>query len=176
MMKGRKVDARELQTLSRLFSYPENWPEANDLKGMAIKGDNGWDGEIGQNDLQVLQNSYVSLFINALPEVPCPPYGSVYLEGALMGGSTIRVRNLYLEYGFQTEEMADHIAVELEFLAFLTTLSNDNPPREDYDFLLDHLRAWTPEFFDRVENKDEIGFYRDVSRYAKSVIFRASQA
>ncbi len=175
-MKGRKVDARELQTLSRLFSYPENWPEANDLKGMAIKGDNGWDGEIGQNDLQVLQNSYVSLFINALPEVPCPPYGSVYLEGALMGGSTIRVRNLYLEYGFQTEEMADHIAVELEFLAFLTTLSNDDPPREDYDFLFDHLSAWTPEFFDRVENKDEIGFYRDVSRYAKSVLFRVSQA
>jgi TorA maturation chaperone TorD len=32
-----------------------------------------------------LENEYIRLFVNAMPEVPCAPYGSVYLEGTIMG-------------------------------------------------------------------------------------------
>ena len=119
-----------------------------------------------------LQNQYVRLFINALPEVPCPPYGSFYLEGTLMGESTLRLTNLYRNYGFETDEVADHIAVELEFLAILLHLSikDDESTRVDRRFLWDHLKAWTPRFFDRVEDHDEMGFYAGVSRYARRVI------
>ena len=169
-MKSVKIDAGELQALSRLFSYPEQWPDAEYVNRIAGNDDRGMDRGFGENGLRTLQNEYVRLFINALPEVPCPPYGSFYLEGALMGESTVRVRNVYLSYGFQTDEVADHIAVELEFLALLTTLSNRDSLQKDYDFLLDHLRHWTPEFFDRVEENDETGFFKAVSRYAKNVI------
>jgi TorA maturation chaperone TorD len=88
-----------------------------------------------------------------------------------MGESTVQVRNLYLSYGFQTDEMADHVAVELEFLALLASLSDTEASNGDYHFLMDHLRSWTGEFFDCVEENDETGFYRDVSRYARGLIF-----
>lgn len=169
-MSDGAIDVGELRALSRLFSYPEQWLEADDLKRIGFQPDRIGDWGHGQGGLQILQGEYVRLFINALPEVPCPPYGSFYLEGALMGKSTVKVRNLYLGYGFQTDEMADHIAVELEFLALLATLSKSDGTRGDYDFLLDHLRSWTPGFFDRIEENDEVGYYRDISRYARAVI------
>lgn len=170
-MNNFKIDAEKLQTLSRLFSYPEKYPDISDLNKIALITDKKWEGEPGKNGLQVLQNNYVNLFINALPELPCPPYGSFYLEGVLMGESTVRLKNLYHEYGFQTDEMADHIAVELEFLAMLSTLPTHDRIQKDYDFLLDHLRQWTPEFFKQVGKSDKIGFYKDVSRYAQKVLF-----
>ena len=169
-MSGGKINVGELKSLSRFFSYPEQWPEVGDLKQLGLQTHGRWNGGRGENGLQTLQGEYVRLFINALPEVPCPPYGSFYLEGALMGQPTVQVRDLYLSYGFQTDEMADHIAVELEFLALLATLSESEAVPGDYDFLLDHLRSWTPEFFDRVDENDGIGFYKDVSRYARGVI------
>jgi TorA maturation chaperone TorD len=140
------------------------------LNKLALTTEKTWEKAPGKNGLQILQNNYVNLFINALPEIPCPPYGSFYLEGILMGQSTVQVKNLYHEYGFQTDEMADHIAVELEFLAMLSTLLAHDSIQQDYDFLLNHLRQWTPEFFKQVEVSDDIGFYKKVSRYAQQVI------
>lgn len=170
-MNTFKIDVKDLQALSRLFSYPEKRPVNGDLSKLLLITGEKWEVAPGENGLQVLQNNYVNLFINALPEIPCPPYGSFYLEGVLMGQSTVRVKNLYHEYGFQTEEVPDHIAVELEFLAILSTLPAHDSVQEDYDFLLNHLRQWTPEFFKQVELSDDMGFYKDVSRYARQVIF-----
>jgi TorA maturation chaperone TorD len=169
-MNTFKIDVKDLQALSRLFSYPEKKPVNGDLRKLSLIAGKRWEVEPEGNGLLVLQNNYVNLFINALPEVPCPPYGSFYLEGTLMGPSTVHVKNLYHEYGFQTEEMPDHIAVELEFLAMLSTIAVHDPVQQDYDFLLNHLRQWTPEFFKRVEISDDKGFYKEVSRYARQVI------
>ena len=169
-MNHLKIDAENLRVLSRLYTYPEKWSENGDLHQIAPINDKKWGSPSGESRLQVLQNSYVKLFINALPEIPCPPYGSFYLEGILLGQSTVQVKNIYHEYGFQTDEVPDHIAVELEFLAMLSTLSTHDPVQQDYDFLLNHLRQWTPEFFKQVERSDDIGFYKEVSRYARQVI------
>ncbi len=169
-MNTFKIDMEDLQALSRLFSYPEKMPVNGDLSKLSLITGKKWEAAPEENGLLVLQNNYVNLFINALPEVPCPPYGSFYLEGILMGQSTVQVKNLYHEYGFQTEEMPDHIAVELEFLAMLSTIAAHDPVQQDYVFLLNHLRQWTPEFFKRVEISDDKGFYKEVSRYARQVI------
>ncbi len=169
-MEERRLDADELRLLSRLFAYPEEIPAAADVSQIGAE----WGEDLGHSTLQVLQAEYVRLFINALPEVPCPPYGSVYLEGTLMGESTVRLRNLYARYGCQTEEMADHIAVELEFLALLAALNPDGPVREDYQFVLDHLHRWTPAFLAKVEENDRLGFYRAASRYAQKILGAAS--
>lgn len=65
---------------------------------------------------------YAALFIGP-SELPAPPYGSVYLEKgrALMGATTMQVQKFYEDAGLQVEEKepADHIAIELEFMAFL---------------------------------------------------------
>jgi TorA maturation chaperone TorD len=121
-----------------------------------------------------LQNEYVRLFINSLPEVPCVPYGSFYLEGVIMGPSTIGLKQLYQAYGFETSEPADHVAVELEFLAFLSHMmgkaADDGALQTDYEFVLDHLKAWTPEFFKRVQQNDKSGFYRKISEYTGRLV------
>lgn len=169
MKSAESIDVERLQALSRLLSYPERWPEARDLR--LIAGKRGWGFDFyREKDLPALQAGYVCLFINTLPEIPCPPYGSFYLEGALMGPSTVKLIQLYREYGFETDELADHIAVELEFLALLTALAAHRQVRSDYNFLLNHLRQWTPAFFDQVEKTDLTGFYRDVARSAEDII------
>jgi TorA maturation chaperone TorD len=165
-MEARRLDADELRLLSRLFAYPDARPAAADVAQIGAGEGEG----LGHGTLQALQAEYVRLFINALPEVPCPPYGSVYLEGTLMGESTVRLRHLYARYGCETDEMADHIAVELEFLALLAALSADGPVPEDYRFVLDHLQRWTPAFLAKVEENDRLGFYRAASRYAQKVL------
>ncbi len=165
-MSPRRLKVDDLQLLSRLLAYPDTPPIADDLAKIGSK----WGG-IGDNEaFRVLQAEYVRLFINALPEVPCPPYGSFYLEGALMGESTVRLRKLYASYGWQTDELADHIAVELEFLAMLAAMGEDEAIRKDYQFVLDQLNLWAPAFLERVEEHDRLGFYRAVSKYASKVL------
>ena len=169
-MTGKeRIDGNDLRLLSKLFSYPERFPEPGEME----RTGGTWSDSTGtgpNDSLTSLQNEYVRLFINALPEAPCPPYGSLYLEGSLMGASTLRLRNLYATHGFITDEMADHIAVELEFLALLSTLSQNSRAEEDFEFILDHLGKWTPKFFSRVETNDTTGFYRDLSKFACKIL------
>jgi len=152
--------------LSRLFSYPGHLPDDRDVARVFVQQK---DIEQVRSSLTTLQNRYVSLFINYLPEVPCIPYGSWYLEGILMGPSTVQLSNLYREYGFHTREPADHIAVELEFLAILSTLIRQTPQardsvKPDLDFVMGHLNAWTPDFLVRVASWDADGFYGALAR------------
>lgn len=90
-----------------------------------------------------------------------------------MGATTVRLNRLYLEYGFKTDELADHIAVEIEFLAFLSYLVDQTDKMEvenDYAYVLAHLNKWTPEFFSRIEEHDESGFYRQAVQWARQII------
>lgn len=169
MKSGGSIDVERLQALSRLFSYPERWPEARDLRLIVAEINPHADFYL-KEDLPALQAAYVSLFVNALPEIPCPPYGSFYLEGTLMGPSTVKVLKLYREYGFETDELADHVAVELEFLALLAILASHRHVRSDYRFLLNHLRQWLPAFADLVGKADLTGFYRTVAGSAAAII------
>lgn len=118
-----------------------------------------------------LENEYVRLFVNAMPEVPCAPYGSVYLEGTVMGESTLKVAHIYRQYGLEPEELADHIAVESEFLAWLHGRVIETPPaREDFDYLFGHLRQWTASFFEQVEQHDQLGCYRQCAQWARRML------
>ncbi len=163
MKEGDVIPVEELQRLSILFAYPDELPGGQADAARAKEADGV--------RLKNLQAEYVRLFINSLPEVPCPPYGSFYIEGSLMGESTVRLRKLHLSYGLLTDEMPDHIAVELELLMLLGALSGkDSDMHRDYEFVLGHLRHWVPCFLDRVEENDESGFYRDLSRWARKVL------
>jgi len=151
-MAFHPADTETFMALSRLFSYPGHLPDDRDVARVFVQ-----------------QNRYVSLFINYLPEVPCIPYGSWYLEGILMGPSTVQLSNLYREYGFQTQEPADHIAVELEFLGILSALIHQTPQardkiQPDLDFVMGHVNAWTPDFLARVASWDADGFYGALAR------------
>ena len=164
-MRKSKMEIEKILALSRLFTYPQAAPDEGDLErvGMGKAAAEFQDG----GGLELLQAEYVRLFINALPETPCPPYGSFYLEGTLMGDSTIRLRDLYASHGFHTDEMEDHISIELEFLASSAWLQAWKGWGESIDLLLDHLRSWTPAFFAQIEKTDKSGFFGDLSKSAR---------
>ncbi len=74
-----------LQFISFLFSYPAVQAEVPSVPEIPGTDVNTLLGERKAIDHIRLETEYVRLFINALPEVPCAPYGSVYLEGSVMG-------------------------------------------------------------------------------------------
>lgn len=127
-------------------------------------------------ELGALQTEYVRLFVNSMPTVPCPPYASFYLEGALMGRAKVEVEWLYGGYGFEPSLPGDHIAVELEFAALLESMAADNSAAaQDLVRLLDHLRRWAPEFLDRVEAHDRTGWFAAAARRTREALLAAGR-
>ncbi|MEW6078957.1 MAG: molecular chaperone TorD family protein [Thermodesulfobacteriota bacterium] len=175
-MNQKVIEPEVFQALSRLFSYPENLPDTGAFKALLPAPDVPEACDPGKMSLTALQNQYVRLFINAYPEAPCPPYGSYYLEGVIMGPSTIILEQLYQSYGFETGEPADHIAVELEFLALLSLMLRQAGEGEeserilaDYRFVLEHLRSWLALFFKSIQSVDDAGCYLTFSGYVEKV-------
>ena len=109
LMADPVLDSNELLTLTRLFAYPGSGsePEAGG-QGAAVTGAELAAAEIlPQGTSLIFANEYARPFINARPELPCPPYGSVYLEGTWMSSSTVRLRRIYWSHGFDSVEMPD---------------------------------------------------------------------
>ena len=105
-----------------------------------------------------------------------PPYGSVYLDegGRVMGDSTMEVIQTYEQAGLTRSkdctDLPDHIAVELEFAAFLAFKILEATKKDDCDgaaqyeatqqaFLTDHVWRWVPEFCARIRAGTDNGFY-----------------
>ncbi len=165
------MNSELLCTLAGLFDYPDSKPDPGDLAAIPAGPDRGPAELLDEIELLQLQEEYVRLFINALPEIPCPPYGSYYLEGTLMGRSTVWLRNLQQEYGLESDELPDHVAVEVELVGLLTRLGEEAVDVErDRDSVLAHLRKWLPAFVQRVNQHDSTGFYSSLSRCLEKTI------
>lgn len=145
-------------------------------------------------DPRHLEAEYVRLFVNALPEVPCPPWASVHLEGVLEGVCTRRVRDLYRRWGVAPEGTPDHFALEAAFLAGLLEAAavegggpggegagavprggardagTDGAALRDLGWLAGHLRAWAPGFLDAVEADDRTGVWAAGARWARTLL------
>ena len=160
-----------LQLISTLFSYPGgpvDMPTPPELQG---DNETALLTERNGIDPIILENEYVRLFVNAMPELPCAPYGSIYLEGTLLGGSTQKVAAIYRKYGVESTEPADHIAVESEFLAWLHgRAADDIDARKDFEYLLGHLRQWSEPFFKAVEEHDRLGYFRRSAESARKIL------
>jgi TorA maturation chaperone TorD len=113
------------------------------------------------NLVDTLQVEYTRLFINGVPHIIAPPYGSFYLDGdhTLQGKSTRRARDFYRQYGYDitdTSELADHIRFELEFLAALT---RDNELEAEEQFLKTIFRPWFTSFYKRILDEKVHPYY-----------------
>ncbi|MDH4331584.1 MAG: molecular chaperone TorD family protein [Desulfobulbaceae bacterium] len=112
--------------------------------------------------LEPLQVEHTRLFVNAIPAVVAPPYGSVYLsaDGMLYGPSAEKAKAFYREQGFDLAgeaDIPDHITFELEFLALL---AQEGKSQEEEVFLQRHFRPWFPSFQARVIKEVRHPFYR----------------
>lgn len=64
----------------------------------------------------------VRMFVNAPGGIPLPPYGSWWLDGELMGPSSVELAGFYSQEGLRNVDGSgpvDYLPAELEFLHFL---------------------------------------------------------
>jgi len=106
-------------------------------------------------------------------------FESVYREGRLLQESTFEIARLYYEAGLKVNEgfqlPPDHIAVELEFMAYLSYQEAEALRRGDGEkghyarqiqeaVLEKHLRLFGLSFSERMETHAKTDFYRIMAR------------
>jgi TorA maturation chaperone TorD len=126
---------------------------------------------LDENQMKV---DHATLFVGPFA-LKAAPYGSIYLENGrrLMGDTTVAANDLYTEAGLQLtlKEPADHIAIELEFMHYLTSLAAEALAAGQEDaaaelavkqrrFLKEHLGAWVPPFCAAIVREADTLYYR----------------
>ncbi|MFN2363771.1 MAG: molecular chaperone [Halarsenatibacteraceae bacterium] len=99
--------------------------------------------------LETLLVEYSKLFLGP-DKLLAPPYGSYYLDDKVtIGESTREIIKIYekldLEISDSFQELPDHIALELYFMAFLAS----QKPNLDSESELDNLYKWQEMFLDK---------------------------
>jgi len=122
-----------------------------------------------------------------------PPYESVYTseDGLLMRDSTLLVKAFYLEFGLAEREdhrePPDHLAMELEFYAYLQAQLLDAYRSGDPGqaarwleaqrrFLSEHLGSWIAPFSKRVIEGSRSPFYASLAALTKVAVAAEKQA
>lgn len=127
-------------------------------EGVAIK--KAIDGS--DDALEDLQVEYTRLFINGVPHVIAPPFGSVYMDQSFQGAFAGDTLAFYQNKGFGMEkgaDLPDHLIHELEFLSLL---AQDNDIAGEEEFLIKLFRPWFEKFRIRVNDGALHPFYRVV--------------
>ncbi|MDZ7761567.1 MAG: molecular chaperone TorD family protein [Desulfovermiculus sp.] len=136
-----------------------------------------------EQSLDELLKEYSRLFIGPF-QLEAPPFGSIYLEseGRLMGQSTAEVKRIYQECGLDIspdfQSPPDHVAAELEFVAYLGWQekgSQDEEQKRFYQeqrtlFLHRHIGYWFPLLADNIEKHTILAFYLELSRLTRQLL------
>lgn len=112
--------------------------------------------------IEDLQVEYTRLFINGVPHVIAPPYGSVYMDQSLQGAFAGDTLAFYRKKGFGMEkdaDLPDHLIHELEFLSLLAEEKDFSGEEE---FLIKLFRPWFDRFHPKVTDGAHHPFYRMV--------------
>jgi TorA maturation chaperone TorD len=136
-----------------------------------------------EDEQLAMAQEYTRLFINAFPHVIAPPYGSIYLEkeGLVLVETTSEVLHFYHEVGFILKEdlrdRPDHVANELEFMAFLAGKESQASGNEkitleevQMNFLCQFILQWVPTFCDKVAEHSRYPFYYHLGNLTKEFI------
>lgn len=105
----------------------------------------------GETRVNALWEHYIPLF--EVGTVEAPPYASVYLqdEAQVMGEEAFAVKAFYEESGYslgeRPQELPDHLAIELEFLALL---ARDGKLDRLQEFRVKHLVPFLQQILPRV--------------------------
>lgn len=130
-----------------------------------------------------LRGAYTHLFRGVSEaESPPPPYESIYRDGQFYSGTTTEIRQGYRWAGLDVarngnNEPADHLGVELQFLAELCEGTRpetgpDDPSLDDAQWWLldDHLTGWLPPFAAQIRDCDPPAFYAGVVDLTEAVV------
>lgn len=110
--------------------------------------------------IEDLQVEYTRLFINGVPHVAAPPYGSVYLEKTLRGKYSDQILLYYRSLGYDltgNADLPDNLIYQLEFLSFL---AEDKNREKEEEFLARFFLPWYPIFAAKVKEEAQHPFYK----------------
>jgi putative dimethyl sulfoxide reductase chaperone len=120
---------------------------------------------------------YARLFVGPFG-LKAPPYGSIYLDSGrtVMGPSTMEAISFYEREGLSRDkdfhELPDHIAVELEFMYFLTYRQVEALQKGD-DELAKEFQAKANEFKSRFMNNWIPCFYKNIKAETDNKFYSA---
>ncbi len=175
----KEPDRRLLEGIGKISLAPEEEKEGGGLKGMR--------DSVRQNESRLdewtdqLSLEFARLFIGPA-HPPAVPFASFYLSEnhSLMTEETMAVRKQYLDAGLALKNLYqmpdDHIAIELDFLYYLTKrvleLSDNgkNPEGEKYlkmrqDFLTEHFVLWAPAFANRILESTSEDYFKGAASF-----------
>lgn len=126
--------------------------------------------QLGQGDRDALAATHVSLFAVGSPAVPCPPFESAYYDTESMSAGWVlsalerEYSTVGLRVAEQIGEPADHVAVELAYVALLCGREADawntgdakrarEMLRRERSFLEHHLAVWLPSLLATLEQR-----------------------
>ncbi len=140
------------------------------------------------NDVENLDWGYRATFGAATVAMDCPPY-EMYYSGSQIWQQTqdlADISGMYKAYGIEMEEDSttsrwDHVAVQLEFLHFMTyklAYAIENHSEEEQEscisgkkkFLYAHIGRWIKAFSTSVVKKTPEDFYRQAATLASLFI------
>ncbi|ENM5917981.1 molecular chaperone TorD [Vibrio mimicus] len=111
------------------------------------------------------------------------PYASVYTDKGLLNGKPAQqMRELLAAREVKVDqnlnEPADHLAIQLDFLAHLVISTNQLEQNSEVnaalqvqsDFISQHLLTWLPVFVERCTQFDTFGLYAAVARLALAFV------
>jgi TorA maturation chaperone TorD len=109
--------------------------------------------------LEDFQVEHTRLFINGVPHVAAPPYGSVYIDKTLRGQYSDKISEFYNTHGYRLKEGADLPDSLVHQLEFLSYLARDKNQLAEEEFLSRFFLPWFPVFATRVKEEAQHPFY-----------------
>lgn len=179
-----EVDESMLAALKNM-SFPRDCAEADMAEGYALMA--GWLAEHGSEDLDDLAVDYARLFLSAgvADGNAAFPYESVYTSGSRLMMQDARVFAVaeYARKGlaFRTDTYhvpEDHLAIELDFMAFLIgealaaedEAALEKSLAEQAGFLKAHLLNWISLFCGDLNKLAQTDFYKGLGKLTRGFL------
>lgn len=134
---------------------------------------------IDRQDAQLeLAADFCDLFLKSDRDCALP-YASIYIgqSGLLNDTPAQEMESLLAKHqvktGTKLNEPADHLAIELDFLAHRIICSNELEQEQQLEealieqegFIQQHLLTWTPQFAKKCQQLDKFGFYAAIASF-----------
>ena len=136
------------------------------LKDLAKKFKNVEDFE------KYVRQEYTLLFVGPLDFIS--PYQSSYEGEAPYGNVTLKIKEFYVKCGYKYKyfEPADHIGVELAFMAesCRELLKGNIEELKNQKKFMEELERWVFKFCDEIEKHPEAKFYKGIAKILRGFI------
>jgi TorA maturation chaperone TorD len=211
MISGKKETVKRLLVLSQAYQFLSSSLFEPNEQHLELLNDQEYMDEVGSclvetganklsesfdhvkkglqhSTLDTLLDEYRNIFGSTTVATDCPPY-EMYFSGSHIFQQTqdlADISGFYRAFGLEvlkddTANRWDHVAVELEFLHFLTykqAYAIENHGDEEQEscltakkkFLNAHIGRWIKAFSRAVESKSPSGFYRKAAKLASDFV------